>query len=122
MSLWACLAQENPPWCAFLIAIEPSSGQVLIDGEDISQLSDKELRELRRRKMSMVFQSFALMPHLNVLQNAAFGLELAGMGVEERHQRAMQALAQVGLDAVHMSYPDELSGGMQRVVSQSVSQ
>lgn len=96
--------------------IEPSSGQVLIDGEVISDLSDKQLRELRRRKMSMVFQSFALMPHLNVLQNAAFGLELAGMGVAERQQRAMQALAQVGLDAVHMSYPDELSGGMQQRV------
>src|SRR5699024_6659000 len=71
--------------------IEPSSGQVLIDGEDIAQLSDKQLRELRRRKMSMVFQSFALMPHLNVLQNAAFGLELAGMNAAERNQRAMQA-------------------------------
>lgn len=96
--------------------IEPSSGQVMIDGQDISDLSDKDLRELRRRKMSMVFQSFALMPHLNVLQNAAFGLELAGMQVAERNQRAMQALAQVGLDAVHMSYPDELSGGMQQRV------
>lgn len=96
--------------------IEPSAGQVLIDGQDIAALSDKELRELRRRKMSMVFQSFALMPHLNVLQNAAFGLELAGMNVKERNERAMQALAQVGLETVHMSYPDELSGGMQQRV------
>lgn len=96
--------------------IEPSAGQVLIDGQDIAALSDKELRELRRRKLSMVFQSFALMPHLNVLQNAAFGLELAGMDAKERSQRAMQALEQVGLETVHMSYPDELSGGMQQRV------
>ncbi|MDY0249232.1 MAG: glycine betaine/L-proline ABC transporter ATP-binding protein ProV [Pseudomonas sp.] len=96
--------------------IEPSAGQILIDGQDISELSDKELRELRRRKMSMVFQSFALMPHLNVLQNAAFGLELAGIKVAERNQRALLALEQVGLETVHMSYPDELSGGMQQRV------
>ncbi len=96
--------------------IEPSAGQVLIDGQDIAALSDKQLRELRRRKLSMVFQSFALMPHLNVLQNAAFGLELAGMDIKERNQRAMLALEQVGLDTVHMSYPDELSGGMQQRV------
>lgn len=96
--------------------IEPSAGEVLIDGQDIASLDDKDLRELRRRKMSMVFQSFALMPHLNVLQNAAFGLELAGMGLQERNDRAMTALSQVGLEAVHMSYPDELSGGMQQRV------
>lgn len=96
--------------------IEPSAGEVLIDGQDIASLDDKDLRELRRRKMSMVFQSFALMPHLNVLQNAAFGLELAGMKLEERNERAMTALAQVGLETVHMSYPDELSGGMQQRV------
>lgn len=96
--------------------IEPSAGEVLIDGQDISNFSDKELRELRRRKMSMVFQSFALMPHLSVLQNAAFGLELAGMELKERNKRAMSALAQVGLEAVHMSYPDQLSGGMQQRV------
>jgi glycine betaine/proline transport system ATP-binding protein len=64
----------------------------------------------------MVFQSFALMPHITVLQNAAFGLELAGMGVEEREKRARAALAQVGLEPVANSYPDELSGGMQQRV------
>lgn len=96
--------------------IEPSAGEVLIDGQDISNLSDKDLRELRRTKMSMVFQSFALMPHLSVLQNAAFGLELAGMDLKERNKRAMSALAQVGLETVHMSYPDQLSGGMQQRV------
>jgi len=96
--------------------IEPSAGEVLIDGQDIARLSEKDLRDLRRRKMSMVFQSFALMPHLNVLQNAAFGLELAGMSYRERTKRAMAALEQVGLETVYMSYPDELSGGMQQRV------
>jgi len=96
--------------------IEPTSGQVLVDGKDIAKMSDKELMDLRRRDMSMVFQSFALMPHLNVVDNASFGLELSGAPLEERHERAMKALAQVGLEAFAHSYPDELSGGMQQRV------
>lgn len=96
--------------------IEPTSGQVLFDGQDIAQLPAKELRQLRRQKMSMVFQSFALMPHLTVLQNAAFGLELAGYSVAEREAKALAALEQVGLEAVHSSYPSQLSGGMQQRV------
>ncbi|WP_028879773.1 glycine betaine/L-proline ABC transporter ATP-binding protein ProV [Terasakiella pusilla] len=96
--------------------IEPTSGQVLFDGKDIAQMSDKELMELRRKDMSMVFQSFALMPHLNVIDNASFGLELSGVSVEERHKRALEALEQVGLEAFAYSYPDELSGGMQQRV------
>jgi len=77
--------------------IEPTAGQVLVDGRDIAAMNDRELLELRRRDMSMVFQSFALMPHLTVIQNASFGLELAGMGQSERESRALQALEQVGL-------------------------
>jgi glycine betaine/proline transport system ATP-binding protein len=96
--------------------IEPTAGQVLFDGVDIACMSDKELMQLRRRDMSMVFQSFALMPHLNVLDNTAFGLELSGVAPAERQQRALKALAQVGLDAFANSYPDELSGGMQQRV------
>jgi len=96
--------------------IEPTAGQVLFDGVDIASMSDKELMQLRRRDMSMVFQSFALMPHLNVIDNTAFGLELSGVEVAERHLRAMQALSQVGLEAFANSYPDELSGGMQQRV------
>ncbi|NVK19059.1 MAG: glycine betaine/L-proline ABC transporter ATP-binding protein ProV [Methylocystaceae bacterium] len=96
--------------------IEPTAGQVLFDGKDIAQMSDKELMELRRRDMSMVFQSFALMPHLNVIDNASFGLELSGVDLEERHKRAYTALEQVGLEAFAHSYPDELSGGMQQRV------
>ncbi|WP_417833709.1 glycine betaine/L-proline ABC transporter ATP-binding protein ProV [Thalassospira xiamenensis] len=96
--------------------IEPTSGQVLYDGTDIAAMNDEELRELRRRDMSMVFQSFALMPHMSVVENAAFGLELAGVAENERHERALNALDQVGLKAQANSYPDELSGGMQQRV------
>jgi len=96
--------------------IEPTSGQVLFDGRDIASMPDKELMALRRNDMSMVFQSFALMPHLNVIDNTAFGLELSGIGVDERHFRAMEALKQVGLETFANSFPDELSGGMQQRV------
>ena len=96
--------------------IEPTAGQVVVDGVDIAAMSDAELLELRRRDMSMVFQSFALMPHLNIVDNTAFGLELAGMARDERVGRALDALDQVGLAAYADSYPDELSGGMQQRV------
>jgi glycine betaine/proline transport system ATP-binding protein len=96
--------------------IEPSAGKVIVDGRDIAAISDDELMQLRRQDMSMVFQSFALMPHLTVGQNAAFGLELAGVAPAEREQRALAALDQVGLKAWADSWPDELSGGMQQRV------
>jgi glycine betaine/proline transport system ATP-binding protein len=96
--------------------IEPTAGQVLYEGKDIAALSPAELLELRRRDLSMVFQSFALMPHMNVLDNTAFGLELSGVKEAERHRRAREALAQVGLEHHAQSYPDELSGGMQQRV------
>ena len=88
----------------------------MIDGEDIAQVSEEKLRNIRRSKISMVFQSFALMPHLNVLDNTAFGLELSGMPQAERHQKALDALRQVGLENHANSYPDELSGGMRQRV------
>ena len=96
--------------------IEPTLGQVLIDGEDITRLDKKSLMTIRRNKVSMVFQSFALLPHLTVLENAAFGLELSGDPKDLRHKKAMKALDQAGLEAHAMSYPDELSGGMQQRV------
>ena len=96
--------------------IEPTSGRVLVDGQDIGAISERELRALRRKDISMVFQSFALMPHLTVLANTAFGLELAGVGREERERAAEEALEQVGLSGWGASYPDELSGGMQQRV------
>jgi len=96
--------------------IEPTGGRVLVDGQDITAMSNKELVKFRLHNMSMVFQSFALMPHQTVLDNAAFGLELAGEKKEQRHARAMKALKQVGLEGWEDQYPDQLSGGMQQRV------
>jgi glycine betaine/proline transport system ATP-binding protein len=96
--------------------IEPSAGHILIDSDNINEHSPKELRELRRKDISMVFQSFALMPHLTVRENTALGLELAGTDKRTRLAQADEALAQVGLDGQGDSYPDELSGGMQQRV------
>ncbi|MDN4628541.1 glycine betaine/L-proline ABC transporter ATP-binding protein ProV [Erwinia sp. PsM31] len=96
--------------------IEPTRGQVIIDGVDIAKISDSELRQVRRNKISMVFQSFALMPHLTVLNNAAFGMELAGVPLQQRQEKALEALRQVGLDNYAHAWPDELSGGMRQRV------
>lgn len=96
--------------------IEPTTGEILIQGKDITKMNHQELINMRRRDMSMVFQSFALMPHQTVIQNAAFGLEVAGIEKVDRHERALKALAQVGLEAYANSYPDELSGGMKQRV------
>ena len=96
--------------------IEPTAGRILVDGQDINTLSDRALRALRRKDISMVFQSFALLPHMTVLDNTAFGLELAGVDRAERQQLAAAALEQVGLAGWGASYPNELSGGMQQRV------
>ncbi|MGU3492643.1 glycine betaine/L-proline ABC transporter ATP-binding protein ProV [Xanthobacteraceae bacterium A53D] len=96
--------------------IEPTSGEICIDGKDITRMSRSELIELRRRHISMVFQSFALLPNRTVLNNAAFGLEVAGMGEAERKQKALEALAAVGLEKYADSRPDQLSGGMKQRV------
>lgn len=96
--------------------VDPSAGKICVDGQDVAQLSTKELVRLRRSDMSMVFQSFALMPHRNILDNAAFGLEIAGVARKEREQRAMQVLEQVGLGPFCKKFPHQLSGGMQQRV------
>lgn len=96
--------------------IEPTSGVIEVDGRDITKMSKSELIDLRRRDMSMVFQSFALLPNRTVLNNASFGLEIAGVGEAERHEKAMKTLAAVGLEAYAQSKPDELSGGMKQRV------
>jgi len=101
--------------------IEPTTGKVFIDGEDLTAMTTDELVKTRRKKMSMVFQSFALMPHMTVLQNAAFGLEMDGVDKETREARALQALEQVGLEAWAESMPGELSGGMQQRVGLALS-
>ncbi len=96
--------------------IEPTSGSISLNGRDITRMNRRDLIELRRREMSMVFQSFALMPHQTVLENTAFGLNVAGIGRAEREKRAMEALTAVGLKANAKSYPDELSGAMKQRV------
>lgn len=96
--------------------IDPSDGKILVDGQDVAKLTTGQLTQLRRRDMSMVFQSFALMPHRTVLDNAAFGLEIAGVPRKKREQNAMQVLEQVGLATYSEKYPRQLSGGMQQRV------
>jgi glycine betaine/proline transport system ATP-binding protein len=96
--------------------VEPTHGQILLGGHDVASLSNKALVELRRKDMAMVFQSFALLPHLSVLDNTAFGLEVAGVGRQAREKRAMEVLAQVGLQDYARRLPSELSGGMQQRV------
>lgn len=96
--------------------IEPTAGDVYIDGQNVARLPQSQLIDLRRRDMSMVFQSFALMPSRTVLDNAAFGLEVAGKSRKEREQRAMEVLEQVGLGSFAHKYPHELSGDRKSVV------
>lgn len=96
--------------------IDPSAGRVLFDGEDIIQLSLTQLRELRRHRVSMVFQSFGLLPHLTVLDNVAFGLHVRGEARHPARDTARGWLERVGLSEYERNYPDELSGGMQQRV------
>jgi glycine betaine/proline transport system ATP-binding protein len=96
--------------------IEPTAGSVIVDGEDVAKMSKEKLLNLRRKDMSMVFQSFALLPHRTVIENAAFGLEIAGVEVKERERRAMEVLEQVGLHTFAKHMPSQLSGGMQQRV------
>ncbi len=96
--------------------IEPTGGEVLLDGEDIRRADQKRLRELRRRRFSMVFQHFGLLPHRRVIDNVAYGLEIRGLGRTERHARAREMLALVGLGGYEHRYPDQLSGGQQQRV------
>ncbi|RQR58860.1 glycine betaine/L-proline ABC transporter ATP-binding protein [Burkholderia sp. Bp9126] len=96
--------------------IEPTSGQVILEGRDIAPMSTPELRAVRRKKMAMVFQSFALLPNRTVIDNIAYGLEVAGMKKAERYDIARAALTRVGLGSYEKLLPSELSGGMQQRV------
>ena len=96
--------------------IAPTSGKMLIDGIDVANCSGKTLREVRRTKIAMVFQHFALFLHMTVADNVAYGLKVKGVGADLRRKKAEAALDQVGLKAHADSYPDELSGGMQQRV------
>jgi glycine betaine/proline transport system ATP-binding protein len=96
--------------------IEPTFGEIDLDGEDIRRASQTRLRELRRRRLSMVFQNFGLLPHRRVLDNIAFGLELRGDPKAKRLTRAEEMLTLVGLDGMADRYPEQLSGGQQQRV------
>ncbi|MFK4147831.1 glycine betaine/L-proline ABC transporter ATP-binding protein [Streptomyces sp. NPDC004065] len=96
--------------------LEPTAGRVRFDGQDLTALTGRELREVRARRISMVFQHFALFPHRSVRENAAYGLEVQGVPRAERERRADEALALCGLAGWEKSWPDELSGGMQQRV------
>jgi glycine betaine/proline transport system ATP-binding protein len=96
--------------------VEPTSGSVEIDGTTITGLPAAKLRDVRRRSVSMVFQHFALLPHRTVLDNVAYGLEVQGVGREERLERANTIIRLVGLDGRQNSLPSQLSGGMQQRV------
>lgn len=96
--------------------VEPTSGTILVDGDDILKMNEEELREFRRNRIGMIFQSFALLPHKSILDNVAFPLEIQGMSEEERHKKAEEAINLVGLAGYEASMPSELSGGMQQRV------
>ena len=96
--------------------IEPTAGNIVIDGSDITAMSDKELMEFRRGKVAMVFQHYGLMPHRSVLENASWGLQVQGVPEPERQSRTSEILEMVGLRGWEEAYPRQLSGGMQQRV------
>ncbi len=96
--------------------IDPTAGEMIIDGEDIMNYNDAQLTELRRFRMSMVFQHFGLFPHRRVIDNISFGLEIRGVPKQERRRKANEVLEKVGLHGWADHYPRELSGGMQQRV------
>ena len=96
--------------------IEPTAGDILIAGENVTKMTDKELVDFRRAKIAMVFQHYGLMPHRNVLDNAAWGLEVQGVEKENRNDRTRKVLEMVGLAGWEDAYPRQLSGGMQQRV------
>ena len=96
--------------------IEPTAGEILVDGQDVMQLAPRELERFRQRTMSMVFQRFGLLPHHSVLDNAAYGLKIQGVARAEREAKARHWLEQVGLAGFEQQFPHQLSGGMQQRV------
>jgi len=96
--------------------IEPTAGEIVIDGNDVIRLDPKGLRELRRYKVSMVFQNFGLLPHQTVIDNTAYALKTRGEAKAEALDKAQLWLGRVGLDGYAQHYPDELSGGMRQRV------
>ncbi len=95
---------------------EPTMGEIRVNGIDITRSSDKELLQIRRKELAMVFQHFGLLPHRTVLNNVSFGLELQGVPKQEREKKALESILQVGLKGYENQRVDELSGGMQQRV------
>ncbi|PPR47005.1 MAG: Glycine betaine/carnitine transport ATP-binding protein GbuA [Alphaproteobacteria bacterium MarineAlpha5_Bin9] len=96
--------------------IDPTDGEVVVDGTNVMALSEKQLIEFRKNEMSMVFQRFGLFPHKTVIQNVAYGLEIQGKDLEERNNIALTQIESVGLQGFEDQYPNQLSGGMQQRV------
>ena len=96
--------------------IDPTAGEVLVEGTNVMSLNQKNLIEFRRHKMSMVFQRFGLFPHKTVLENVGYGLEVQGQKPEERNKTSMEKIEAVGLSGFEHQYPNQLSGGMQQRV------
>lgn len=96
--------------------IDPTAGQILLDGEDIVKMNKEQLRNVRRKKIGMVFQNFALFPHRTILENTEYGLEIQGVSKDERKNQAIESLRLVGLAGYESQYPGQLSGGMQQRV------
>ena len=96
--------------------IDPTTGQILLDGKDIVQMNKEQLRDVRRKKIGMVFQNFALFPHKTIVENTEYGLEIQGVSKKERNEKAIESLKLVGLAGYEDQYPKQLSGGMQQRV------
>jgi glycine betaine/proline transport system ATP-binding protein len=96
--------------------IDPTIGRILLDGEDVVTMNKEQLRAVRRKKIGMVFQNFALFPHKTILENTEYGLEIQGIAKSERQVKAMESLGLVGLAGYEEQYPNQLSGGMQQRV------
>ncbi|MCK1997065.1 glycine betaine/L-proline ABC transporter ATP-binding protein [Psychrobacillus psychrodurans] len=96
--------------------IDPTMGKILLDGKDIVQMNKEQLRDVRRKKIGMVFQNFALFPHKTIVENTEYGLEIQGVSKKERNEKAIESLRLVGLAGYEEQYPKQLSGGMQQRV------
>ena len=96
--------------------IDPTDGDIIVDGTNVMELDEQQLIDFRKNELSMVFQRFGLFPHKTVIENVGYGLEIQGMAIEERKQKAMTQIESVGLQGFEDQYPNQLSGGMQQRV------
>ena len=101
---------------ALIRLVKTTKGSIEINGEDITKMSSDQMIQFRRKTFGMVFQSYGLLPHMSVLDNAAYGLKIRGVGKEERYKKAHEVLETVGLKGWEDYFPTSLSGGMQQRV------